>query len=110
MSIVKDFAALAMPSLTCSMKEGWDSTATVCEVLGAGSPLNLQGTEVLDFLVVRGGEGGREGRRTGRASRLGSLLKRIYRLAVGCFWSGYPCRRLRKRGVWRVSVDSRLVS
>jgi hypothetical protein len=43
MSIVKDLATLAMPSLTCSMREGFasDSAGAVDVVFVAGSPANL---------------------------------------------------------------------
>lgn len=44
MSIVKDLATLAMPSLTCSIMEGVDveSAGAVEVVLFAGSPANLE--------------------------------------------------------------------
>lgn len=43
--MVKDFATLAMPSLTCSMMEGLDSevAGAVEVVFVAGSPANLSG-------------------------------------------------------------------
>jgi hypothetical protein len=56
MSIVKDLATLAMPSLTCSMREGFasDSAGAVdVVVFVAGSPANLKGC-VSDILLVHG--------------------------------------------------------
>jgi len=44
MSIVKDFATLAMPSLTCSMMDG-DELGAVEVVFVAGSPANLRGNQ-----------------------------------------------------------------
>jgi hypothetical protein len=54
MSIVKDLATLAMPSLTCSMREGFasDSAGAVDVVFVAGSPANLDGC-VSEMSLVR---------------------------------------------------------
>jgi hypothetical protein len=55
MSIVKDLATLAMPSLTCSMREGFASDSAEAidvVVFVAGSPANLDGC-VSEISLVR---------------------------------------------------------